>query len=85
MEAVAQICDSHLTADFPFHNISGNASALIQSLLNLTPVFNETFLICKWRNTVEGCENYYRKVITEDGICYSFNALDIQELYRDEA
>lgn len=39
---------------------------------------------CKWRNVDMACEDIFSKILTEEGICYTFNNLDQSEIFREE-
>uniref|UniRef100_A0A034WQE2 Sodium channel protein Nach n=1 Tax=Bactrocera dorsalis TaxID=27457 RepID=A0A034WQE2_BACDO len=84
MEALAQVCDAHLLTDFKFGHQLASGSEIVSSLSAITPVFNETYLNCKWRNSPEKCQQIFKKFITEEGVCYSFNSLSPMEIFRPE-
>lgn len=63
----------------------GNASEFVASLREVEPVFNETYLTCKWRNNLATCESFFHDFLTEEGICYTFNSPDQTDIYREEA
>ena len=83
MNAINQICDAHLTNGIANQgeNIS-NAFDLIDALATAMPQFNETYFDCKWRNSLVPCGNIFRRFVTEEGLCYSFNSLSPEEIYR---
>ncbi|CAH1408253.1 unnamed protein product [Nezara viridula] len=42
-------------------------------------------MACKWANKhSQNCSRIFRKLLTDEGICYSFNILDKQDLFRDD-
>lgn len=84
MEALAQVCDAHLLTDFKFGHKTASDSEIVSALGAVTPLFNETYLNCKWRNFPENCVHIFKKFITEEGVCYSFNSLSPAEIYRPE-
>ncbi|XP_019890550.2 pickpocket protein 28 [Musca domestica] len=55
-----------------------------QTLDEMLPDFEITFPICAWfySEAVE-CERLLTKTYTEEGICYTFNALNATDLYRE--
>lgn len=83
LEAVAQICDSHLFAGITLD--SGlEAERIVPLLKSITTSLNETTLFCKWRNQIAGCDAFFSEILTEEGFCYTFNILNFDELFRGE-
>ncbi|KAG5867982.1 Pickpocket protein 28, partial [Gonioctena quinquepunctata] len=73
------ICDNHLYrkgekyTDFE----------TIKNLMNVAPQFEDVFFTCKWTLLNESCENLFTPMLTEDGLCFTFNMLDRTELFRE--
>lgn len=83
LEAVAQICDSHLFVGVSLD--SGlEAEEIVPLLKSITTSLNETTLFCKWRNQIAGCGEFFTEILTEEGFCYTFNVLNFEELFREE-
>ena len=83
MEAVSQVCEAHLTNTFEFGvNITDNK--IIDRLKEVAPTFNETMLLCKFRNTLGFCSDYFDDVMTDEGLCFTFNMLNARQLFREE-
>lgn len=57
---------------------------LISILEELTPPMADYLFRCKWRNLPMACEEIFSKILTEEGICYTFNNLDQSEIFREE-
>ncbi|XP_031628298.1 pickpocket protein 28-like [Contarinia nasturtii] len=83
MQSVLQICDPHLTENFSLDQEF--ASNDIYSIIkNLAPNMFDTLFYCKWRNKFSFCYEHYKPVLTEEGLCFTFNALDPWDIYTDE-
>lgn len=83
MEAVSQICDTHLTDNFEFgQNITDNE--ITDLLRKMAPSFKETMFLCKFRNKQEFCKDYFEEILTDEGLCFTFNMVNDEELYREE-
>ncbi|KAG4070463.1 hypothetical protein HA402_005695 [Bradysia odoriphaga] len=82
MEAVSHVCDSHLTDKF---KIGGNVTdnSIIDLLKRMAPSFNDTMMLCKFRNKMEYCDDYFEEVLTDEGLCFTFNMINSKELYRE--
>lgn len=66
---------------FPKFN---NASKFIEALLEMTPIFMETFDYCLWLNKFEDCKTMFQLVLTDEGLCYTFNTLSFEQIYRKD-
>lgn len=48
------------------------------------PVSNSTWS-CKWQEEIlVDCSAYYVPILTEEGVCFSFNSLNSKEIYTNE-
>lgn len=45
---------------------------------------NEMILFCRFRNEILPCSDLFIESITDDGICYTFNMMDYEDLYRKQ-
>lgn len=81
MMAVLQVCDSHLSDAMQLEE--EYTSDIIDKLREMAPTFNETMFFCKFRNALQPCQELFKEVMTEEGLCFTFNVLNSQELYRD--
>lgn len=84
LEAVAQICDPHLFLNVEPLDSGLQSDEIVPLLKSITMSMNETTLFCKWRNTVLPCEDYFSEIITEEGFCYTFNALKFTDTFKDD-
>lgn len=81
---VSQVCDLHIIEQSKPDADFVRGVDIITRLSQIMPAFRETFLRCKWRNSLQNCANLFSKFITDDGMCYSFNSLSVEEIYRQE-
>ncbi|XP_063916762.1 pickpocket protein 28-like [Zophobas morio] len=76
---ISLICDNHLYSE-------GNKTTsfeTIEYLISIAPPFGEVFMGCKWTSMNETCNNLFSPMLTEDGICFTFNMLDRSELFTN--
>lgn len=82
MEAISQVCDAHLTEKFKIgENVTDNS--IIKMLKRMAPSLNDTMMLCKFRNKLQYCNDYFQEVLTDEGLCFTFNMISSNELYRD--
>lgn len=83
LEAVAQICDLHL---FDKHAINSTLQPedIVPLLKSITVSLNETTLFCRWRNSINSCDHFFKEVITDEGFCFTFNVLNSSELFKED-
>lgn len=81
MMAVLQVCDSHLSDAMKLEE--QYTDDIIDKLREMAPTFNDTMFFCKFRNEFQPCHALFKEVMTEEGLCFTFNVLNSQELYRD--
>ena len=52
-------------------------------MLDMSLSKNQTAPACYWNNVFNFCTNIMRYVATDEGICYQFNGLNAEDIYRD--
>lgn len=45
---------------------------------------DEVFVECHWQHLSINCSKHFLPVLTEEGVCYTFNGLSPQEIYTSE-
>lgn len=50
----------------------------------IAPAFNDTFVYCKLFNRMMDCDKLFVPRTTERGLCYSFNTLNVYEMFTNE-
>lgn len=64
----------------PYYSIN-----VYDSIRNLAPPKSTTIVACGVENFVQkNCTRLFQRVISENGLCYTFNALSPHQLYRDD-
>lgn len=52
----------------------------------MAPVLSDTIRACRWKNYGDDntCSDLFTPVLTEEGLCFSFNNLNWDEIYTDK-
>lgn len=83
MRAVTQLCDAHLVDNFDLgQNFTGDE--IFKTIRDVAPGFNDTMFFCKWRNENNYCTAFFQPILTEEGVCYTFNIQNSREIYTDQ-
>ncbi|XP_034254856.1 pickpocket protein 28-like [Thrips palmi] len=62
---------------------SGNWSVVMGFMINVTQPCHELLLSCKWRSLPVECDNLFNAVLTDEGICCSFNRVRRDLIFRN--
>jgi len=64
--------------------IGGDELDYFDILERMLPQFDRYFFYCRWLSRFGECEKFFRKTLTEEGICFTFNGLRATEIYRED-
>lgn len=53
-------------------------------ITDMAPNFDYVMLSCRWHYQFESCSKHFVPLLTEDGLCFAFNALNSHEVYTKE-
>lgn len=85
MKLASQYCyDSvfpSVTQNFSDEYLDDNTWSTIN---DIAPEFNETFVFCKLFGKWVDCGDLFVPRTTERGLCYSFNTLNVDEMFTNE-
>lgn len=85
IQMVSQICDDRIA--FDIFDLSADNFAdpsILSHITNLAPKFTDTMVLCKLLDRWTNCDQFLFPMITEEGLCYSFNMLNMNELVSNE-
>lgn len=85
MKVISQICDEFAAKDvFKFFPDNFTDNSILSIFKSLTPKFNVTMFTCKLFDKWTTCEEFFVPIVTEEGICYTFNSFSVFEMITNE-
>lgn len=82
MKALVHICPFYNFNRTDFGDKYANES-IYTTIQSMALSFNDTLSECEWQNQVTPCSKLFTRVMTEQGLCFAFNALNTHELYTE--
>lgn len=81
---MSELCDERVNTDvFKMFTSNFTENSFLSVLSNVAPTFEDTFLSCNFGNKWSICKDVLSPMITEEGICFVFNAMNINEIVTD--
>lgn len=85
MKVAVQVCDDVFARDvWGQLNDNYSDSAIVKEIIRKAPKIDDSMVFCKFRDEVKKCDELFTQSITEEGLCYSFNKLNNNEVLSDE-
>jgi acid-sensing ion channel, other len=88
MDALMKVCDTGMSVDLEMSGNYVSGEYNIKLLKDVAPTFDHTFRACGFGGsevTFENCEKLFTEIITDDGVCYTFNMLNASEIFSETA
>lgn len=83
INALAHICDFFWLDEQHFSDKYTNES-IYDEIVDVAPSLNQTLLACVWLYQNVPCETLFAPLLGEEGLCFTFNSINSQEIYTDE-
>ncbi|KAG4070571.1 hypothetical protein HA402_011958 [Bradysia odoriphaga] len=80
-KALAHVC-THFN-EFVDENDDFTDGSVFDVIKDIAPVFNETISTCEWHYHDISCEKWFVPILTEEGHCFAFNALNSIDVYTE--
>lgn len=88
LEAVAQVCKRNVFSSLAsrYHRIESTLQAknIIGRLKRIFPPDYGILEDCSWQQFRMSCDHLFKETVTCEGICYTFNLIDFDELFVTE-
>lgn len=87
MLAAAHLCDPYATDDDKFFVMDFAVNFTVNSihdiLRNISITKKETITACRMIPYSKNCLHSFKTIVTEDGVCYTFNAVNSDQIYTN--
>lgn len=83
MKVLVHMCndlhESFINTNDTFANVS-----MFNVIEDMAPSLNETLINCNWPYQGDSCDELFVPSVTEEGLCFVFNALNSVDVYTDK-
>lgn len=78
---MSQVCDPHLFEEKKIRQTPASGKSLYETHKEIS--LQKGFLaFCRFQGDINNCDDLFEETVTDDGICYTFNKLKSQEMFR---
>lgn len=86
MKVASQICDGIIAKDIWHYFSDDNYSdqSILEIIKFMAPNFDDSMVFCSFSDEYTDCRPFFTPIITEEGLCYAFNTLNMQEIVTNE-
>lgn len=83
-EAMLHVCDPELSFRIQLNDSKvSDGRDIVKILKEISYSVDDSMLFCKFRNALRDCTSLFNEIITDNGVCYSFNMLNYNELFNE--
>lgn len=83
-ESMLHVCDPELAFRLQLNDSKTfDGEGIVKTLEEISYSIDDSMMFCKFRDVLMNCTSLFRKVMTERGICYSFNQLSYDEMFNE--
>lgn len=83
LEALLHICHFR-QPDLDYFHGKFTDESIFKIIEQMSPSFSDSVDKCEWQNKVYSCTDLFTTVITDEGFCFQFNALNAHEIFTSE-
>ncbi|XP_077285510.1 pickpocket protein 28-like [Arctopsyche grandis] len=84
LETVSLVCNSFTLEKKMYNKSDFTNNEAINLLTSVAPDLNEMMVNCLIGTTLHNCSDLFTPILTQEGLCFTSNMLNAQELFRNE-
>lgn len=85
MKVAAQTCDEWFGSEMRKHfDDNFTDSSFLSDIAQMAPTLEDTMVYCKLFNWVSNCSEIVFPIYTTEGLCFTFNSMNINDILTDE-
>lgn len=82
-ESMLHVCQPELSFNLELNDSKvAEGHDIVKILREISYSVDDSMLFCKFRNSLTDCKALFNEIVTDEGICYSFNMLDYDMLFN---
>lgn len=84
-ESLLHVCDPDLSIRVHLNGSKvSDGQEIVKNLREIAFSVDDSMLFCKFRNEIINCSSLFHEVVTPFGVCFSFNMLSYNELFKPD-
>ncbi|XP_069695427.1 pickpocket protein 28-like isoform X2 [Periplaneta americana] len=83
MEYAQLFCNNDYFITAVSSNVATTDNKAVEFIEQAAPGLFDVIPFCKWSGTEEECSNIFTPVLTDDGLCYTFNMLSFEQMFKN--
>lgn len=82
LDALSHMCRFNFPEHVRYGHRFSNAS-IYDIIQDIAPNFTDTVASCSWNYEMQRCETQFSPILTDEGLCFTFNALNSDDIYTN--
>lgn len=87
LETMTQICSKDLLIPLEIKNLNKTdfGGDCVEIMKKLAPPMKDVISNCYFGNSMKKCDEIFSETITDDGLCYTFNVANSDQIFNENS